>query len=293
MIGFLLSFVLGVTGKWRWLGYAFLIEFLIIGAAGLLRGDSDSDLVLIVLIPLAELGLGYGLGALWFRWRRGVWPRDRAIANLIPIRHGLDEDGQETLYWEVEAPVLTPQVMRVFGVVILGLFIAITVLFSLLRGGDIAAGAAIASIGCTGVVILFAFVIFGLLFNRLRRIYLFTDGFFATIISDPRLFTGVLASGALAVPSAQPAMLGAAIAAAGSRGERHDWKTIAAARYEPEHCRIRLHYRKGGWLGRDCIHCHPEGYPAASAWVARHIGYAGSPKETGTSKARRVESLDY
>jgi hypothetical protein len=274
VIGLLISLFLGTRGKWRWLGYAYLAELVIIGTAGLLRGAGNVGILLIVFVPLAEIALGYGLGALWSLWRRGSWPKDRAIARMIPIRRGFDEAGEETLYWEVEAPVLTPRLAQLYGLVIVLAFVAGAAIFGLVLGGDFIAGAVMAGIGCAGATMLFAFGVFGLLLNRLRRIYLFTGSFYATVISDPRLFARVPPTGAGSTLSAQQIRFGAAVGAAASHGEHHDWASIAAAGYDPRHSRIRLQFRKGGWLCRDCIHCHPDDYPAASAWVARHIGQA-------------------
>ncbi len=281
MIGFVIAAVLGAFGKWRWLGYVALADMLVFGTSGLLRGDSEFALMLVLVASPLATGLGYGAGALWHRWRRGGWPHDEAIARLVTMRRGFDGDGAEVLYWEIETAVLTAQVARVFGVVTLLLFGFLTLVFGVLRDGAFVESAQMAAIGCSVVIVLFAVVIFGVLFNRVRRTYLLAGDFYTVALSDPRLFAGAFAAGAAGVASTRPVPIAAALSATALRGERHSWDAVAQACYRPEANRIDIRLKRLGWFGHDTIRCHSDGYAAASAWVARHIGHANDPAGCG------------
>ena len=72
----------------------------------------------------------------------------------------------------------------------------------------------------------------------------------------------------------RPGQLGGTLSAVSQRSETHDWDSIASADYDPQRNRIHIRLKRLGWFGRDTIYCHPETYPIASAWVARHIAEA-------------------
>lgn len=281
MIGFIIALGLGAFGKWRWLGYVFLLDLVIYAGTGFVRGDGF-ELVMILVLPLVEIAVGYGLGMAFGRWRKGHWPRDRAIDNLNAFKRGLDVEGEEFLVWEIESGVLTPQILRVFGVLFVVLFVLMAAIFVLIRPDDMIGGLIIAAIVSGVLFALFAFVIFGLLFNRLRRTFVLTAKGYTVSVSDPRLFAGIAATGAAGLAGSSASMTGSAAlgAAASRRGESHNWQSVIGADYRPDRRRIGLRFDRGGWLGRDSIQCTPESYPAASAWVARHAGKAGTPSDT-------------
>ena len=273
MIGLLIALGLGYTGKWRWLGYVYLLDLLVIGAAGLLSGSGDGELVAILLAPAAEVSLGYGLGALAHRLRRGAWPHDKAIAGLAALTPGTDAAGDPVLSWEIETPMLTRQVAAVLTIVVAVLFVFVATVFSLIRrGDDPLAGMAIAGIGCAGLIAIFLLVVFGLFFNRLRRRYVLTQTGYSTAITDPRMFAGIAAAATAGAMTRDTAASGAALSGAANMRETRSWDTVAELTPDPARHRVHLRLSGLGWLGRDTIVCRAEGYPAAEAWIAGRTG---------------------
>ena len=272
MIGAILAFMLTIGGKWRWLGFAFLLEMIVVATIELLRNHPVFDPVFLVVLPITELVAGWGVGMLWHRWRRGDWPRDRSIDRMVPIRRGLDRQGQETLYWEVESAALTPQLARLFSVIFVVLFVVAALGSALLNGGDIRQAIEIAGALAALVALGFGFVLFVLLFNRLRRAYLLTDDTYVVALSDPRLLAGPAGALRRGLATRTSPSIAAYLEAAVRRGAGHAWSNVANIDCDPEHGRIRLNLKKGAFFGRDTIMCHGEGYAAACAWIARHVG---------------------
>lgn len=271
MIGLLIAVGLGYAGKWRWLGLTYLLDFLVVGTVGIVRGSGDAGLLLIPLIPLVEVPLGYAIGVVWHRWKTGAWPRDKAIAGLAPVTRGTDEAGEPVLTWEIETPMLTPQVARVFAVVVVALFIVMSGVFGLIGRGDAMRGVEIAGIGSAGVTILLLLVVFGLFFNRLRRRYVLSRTGYSTAITDPRMAAGIAAAGTAGATTEDAVVAGSAIGGAASMREARNWDTVVAAMPDPaRHC-IRLQLRGLGWLGVDTVFCHAEGFDAVETWIAGRI----------------------
>ena len=286
MIGLLIALGLGCAGKWRWLGYAYLVDLLVIGAAGLLRGSGDAELVAILLAPLAEVSLGYGLGAIAHRMRRGVWPRDKSVAQLPSIERATDDAGNPILSWEIETPMLTRQIASVLGIVIGILFVFLAAIFSLIGRGGPFFGMATAAIGCAGLIGLFALVVFGLFFNRLRRRCRLTESGYAAAITDPRMFAGIAAAGTASAKTRGAVGTGSALAGAATMCEARAWDAIAKARPDPARHRIHLRIRGLGRLGRDTIFCHAEGYESVAAYVAERTGRSKSGAPIATEPDR-------
>ena len=282
MIGLLIALGLGYTGKWRWLGYAYLVDLVVIGAAGLLRGSGDTELAVILIAPLGEVSLGYGLGALAHRLWRGAWPRDKAITGLARVTRGTDADGDPVLTWEIETPVLTAQVMRVFAAVLIVLFVLMAAIFGLIGRGDLGQGVAIAGISCGAVTALFTIVVFGLFFNRLRRRYVLTRSGYATAISDPRMLAGIAAAETAGATTQGPVVAGSALVGAANTSEARNWDTVVATTPDPARHRIHVRLSRFGWLGHDTIVCPAEGYESVAAYVAERTGIskAGAPVAT-------------
>ena len=274
MIGFLIALALGFAGKWRWLGMVWLLDLVAVGAFGLMRASSDFPPEMVLIVPLVEVPFGYLIGALLYRRRKNAWPRDKAIAELAPVTHDTNEAGDPLLTWEIEAPILTPQLARVSALGIGTVFIVLFGVFVLMGGGDVAAAAGIVGIGCACVAALFLFVVFVLFFNRLRRRYVLSPTGYATVITDPRMLAGVAAAGTVGTATRDATMTGSALTGAANMSETRAWNTVAEALPDPARHRIRLQLRRLGWLGVDTIFCHAEGFGTVETWIAGRIGRA-------------------
>ena len=280
-MGFVIALLLGLQGKWRWLGILWLFDFLIIGTAGLINGAGDRMLLLIPAIPLAEIGAGYMAGMAWYRRRNGDWPRDSM--NLAGVlTESLDDKGDPVLSWQAEDRLANAQFLRIAAIVLLVTFLFVAAIMALVTGGDLGAALAIASIGVGALAGLLVFVVWGLFFNRIRRQYAVAGEGYAIRISDPRMLASSASAVVAGAASAEPAMAGAGLLAGFQADEFHAWDEISGLRLDPERSTIILQL---GWRGAERIRTPPRDFNRIASLVEKSVEGAREQSVGGSSSA--------
>jgi hypothetical protein len=284
MLGFVISLFLGWFGKWRFLGLVYLLDLVVVAIVIVSPGAGDAEFLAVPLIPLVEVAVGYAIGAGWRRLRRGAWPRDAVIVRLPDTFQKLDGPNGSVMVWEVETPVLTGPVAKVMAVVLAVAFALMFGLFFAMRPEAAGTALMIAGIAVGAMVALFALVVLGVLFNRVRKRFTVTPEGYTSTIVDGRLGWATVGGGAVQTPGrAAPALAGTSRLSDSQR-----WDRVERFRFDPDNGRVLVKLHRRGW---DVIHCPVDGFVPAAREIRRLIDAAGvaAPKAADVrSKGRRT-----
>ena len=177
----------------------------------------------------------------------------------------------ETLTWIADVPLITnPVVMRAMILVLIISYLMITSIFSIVLYADDHLDrlptfmlAMLSAFGIVTVLLILVMLVF--FANRMRVRYFIDDEGMTSVVIDRRAKIASSLAIVAGTASTNPALAGAGLATAGSRGEYTKWVRVSEARYYPDRHHIGL--VAAGWWPVGSIYCTKESYPVVEKRV--------------------------